>query len=850
MNLNLSKTIFSLLFSAMATAVMAGEGTTNFNCGWKFSLNDDPTYTFSNYEAAGDEWQDVTLPHDWSIALGTINDPTKSDGATAYYPGGIGWYAKRFEKMIDKNQKCYIIFDGVYNNSECWINGKKIGEHPYGYSPFYYDITDYLKPVGQQNQFLVRVDHSHFVDSRWYTGSGIYRDVELLVVDKLHIPVYGTYITTPKITKESAEVKMEIELRNDYCTEKKGVVKSEILDMSGSVVAVVETPFTLAAGELQSLTQNSAVKNPKLWGVETPNLYYAKSSVVMDGKVLDSRTTRFGIRTIKFDAATGFYLNGENMKIKGVCLHHDGGLVGAAVPKDVWRRRLLTLKEGGCNAIRASHNPTSEEFLELCDEIGMLVQQEFFDEWDNPKDKRHNINEKIIDYPSRGYDRHFQEWGERDLKIVMKRDRNSPSIFQWSIGNEIEWTYPGCKEATGFFGADASGGYFWNQPPYSPERIKAEWKKQPEQTYDIGKTAQKLARWTREMDLTRPVTANCILPSISYETGYIDALDIAGFSYRRVMYDYAHEHYPNKPVMGTENLGQYHEWKAVMERPFVSGMFIWTGIDYLGEMGAKHGKYPEKVKPCGLLDCAGFTTPSFMMMKSLWTDAPMIAIYSQYKDKSSYKLDEKSGKFVDANPKKPWDKRMWYWESMNEHWNYTKGDEVVVELYSNCEEIELFQNGKSLGRQKLSDLQDHIYKWAVTFAEGTLTAKGKKDGKSFVESLTTTNDAKTLRLTADKTTMAANNTDVIHVVAQLLDKKGRNVKIQDRLVTFTVEGDCKRLGVDNGANDNINPYIGDEVMTAQGHCLVAVQAGKNRGKITVRATAEGVPAGVIELEMK
>ncbi len=826
----------------------ANGGATLFNDGWKFSLNDNPEYVFSNYEV-DDSWAEVKIPHDWSIELGTSNDPAIADGATAYFPGGIGWYNKSFEKMIDKNQKCYIIFDGVYNNSEYWINGKKIGEHPYGYSPFYYDLTEYLKPKGQMNELMVRVDHSHFVDSRWYTGSGIYRDVEILVVDKLHIPVWGTYVTTPYISDERASVAMEIEVKNDYSVAKNGVVVTAIKNGDGECVATVTTPFELAAGELVTLKQMVDVEEPRLWGLDDPNLYYAESTIVSGGEELDMRSTRFGFRTIKFDAQKGFFLNGENMKIKGVCLHHDGGLVGSAVPKAVWERRLLTLKEGGCNAIRASHNPTSEEFLEVCDEIGLLVQQEFFDEWDNPKDKRHNINERVIDYGSRGYDRHFQEWAERDLKTTMLRDRNRPSVFQWSIGNEIEWTYPGSKEATGFFGADAAGGYFWNQPPYSPERIKAEWKKQPEQTYDVGETAHKLAGWVRELDLTRPVTANCILPSISYETGYIDALDIAGFSYRRVMYDYGHEHYPEKPMMGTENLGQWHEWKAVLERDYIPGIFVWTGIDYLGEMGGQHGQFPDKSKPCGMLDCAGFVTPSFDMMKSLWVEEPMIAIYSQYKDKSSYKEDE-SGNFVDANPKKPWTQRMWYWEPMVAHWNYEAGAEVVVELYSNCDEVELFQNGKSLGKKYLADFEDHIYKWSVAYAEGSLEARGSKDGVKTTTMLVTTGEATSLYLTADRGGLNANGVDAVHIVAQLIDKKGYEVKSEERMVKFAVDGECRILGVDNGATGNEMPFLGSEVMTNEGRCLLILQATDSASQIAVSATAEGLTSNTIIFEIQ
>ena len=847
------KRISTILLIALTyisnTWAAVNKGEQLFNDGWKFTLSDKPEYSFSNYKV-GKEWRSVELPHDWSVELTHTGDLTKADGATGYLPGGIGWYNRSFEKPISDNQKCYIVFDGVYNNSEYWINGKKLGDHPYGYSPFYYDLTEYLKPKGQTNELMVRVDHSRFADSRWYTGSGIYRNVKLLITDKLHIPIWGTYLCTPFVSKERASVSLDIELRNDYSANKKGVILTDILDPQGKRVASATTRFDINGNKQQTLSQQIEVSSPALWGTDAPNLYKAQSKLIVDGETKEVRTTRFGFRTIRFDAKKGFFLNGKNMKIKGVCLHHDAGLVGSAVPKAVWERRLRTLQSGGCNAIRSAHNPCSEEFLDLCDELGILVQQEFFDEWDNPKDKRKNAQEQIIDYPTRGYDRHFQVWGEKDLKNVMKRDRNHACIFQWSIGNEIEWTYKGNREATGFFGADASGGYFWSQPPYSPERIRSEWKKQPKETYDIGKTAHKLANWVREMDTTRPVVANCILPSASYETGYIDALDVAGFSYRRVMYDYGYKHYPDKPMMGTENLGQWHEWKAVLERDFISGIFIWTGIDYMGERGGKRLNYPEKSTVSGLLDLAGFEKPSFHMMKSLWIDSPFIAIYSQTKEKSAYK-ENAEGKFIDANPKKPWTKRLWVWDSVNPHWNYNAGEKVIVEIYSNCEEVELFQNKKSLGKKKLADFEDHIYKWSVDFSKGTLSAKGiTKSGAKGEASITTAGDPASISLTADKKQMGINKTDVVHIVAQLMDKKGNPIRFLDKTVEFSVEGDCKLLGVDNGHTANTMPFQANKVKTSQGRCLLIIQAKDKAADIKITAKADNLSSNSLNIKVQ
>ncbi len=842
---NLVKYVLIAALGLSSVEAQNTEGAINFNDGWRFTLSDNAEYSFANYDGA-ESWREVSLPHDWSVELPFTNDLTKADGATGYLPGGVAWYGKSFETTTAESQKCYIIFDGVYNNSEYWMNGKSLGDHPSGYAPFYLDVTDYLAPEGATNQLMVRVDHSHFADSRWYTGSGIYRDVEMLVTDKLHIPVWGVYITTPQISEQSGTLVVQIEIENDYAESREGVVITDIVAPNGDVVASETSRFELEGEAAKSIEQIISVESPRLWDLDNPNIYVAKSRIVSGGKSVAAQDTNFGFRTIEFDAERGFFLNGENMKIKGVCLHHDGGLVGAAVPRDVWVRRLQILKDGGCNAIRSSHNPCSEEFLELCDQMGFLVQQEFFDEWDNPKDKRQNMNEQSIDYATRGYAQHFQEWAERDLKSTMRRDRNHPSVFQWSIGNEIEWTYKGNMESTGFFGADANGNYFWNQPPYEPSRIAAEWKKQPVQTYDIGRTARKLAKWTRQMDTTRPVIANCILPSISYETGYIEALDIAGFSYRRVMYDYGHEHYPNKPMMGTENLGQWHEWKAVLERPYISGMFIWTGADYMGERGGTRSKWPEKATTSGLLDLAGFEKPSYAMMKSLWVDEPYVAIYSQLKEKSSYKELE-SGEFVDANPNKSWENRLWEWDAVNAHWNYESGDAVVVEVYSNCEQVELFQNGRSKGVKRLSDFEDHIYKWSVDYTEGEIKVVGVKDGERCQSSIATAGEARSIRLTADRAAMAANGEDVVHIVAQLIDKRGRAVLTENRDIEFIVDGECRVLGVDNGATDNVMAYQATNVKSAQGRCLMIIQSTQESSNLSVRAKADGLTSNEIEV---
>jgi hypothetical protein len=561
--------------------------------------------------------------------------------------------------------------------------------------------------------------------------------------------------------------------------------------------------------------------------------------------IVQEREMKIGIRSFRFDPDEGFYLNGENMKIKGVCLHHDAGLVGAAVPKGVWKRRLTALKEGGCNAIRISHNPGSQEFLDLCDELGFLVQDEFFDEWDYPKDKRLNMWEQNDDYITRGYTEHFQKWAEKDLKNVVRAHRNHPSIFQWSIGNEIEWTYPRNRPATGFFdNMNWEGNYFWSQPPFSPEKIRFEYKRLPTLEHNIGETAQKLAGWTRELDTTRPIIANCILPSASYETGYADALDIIGYSYRRVMYDYGKKHYPQLPIMGTENLGQYHEWKAVMDRPFISGMFLWTGIDYLGE---SHKGFPRKATQSGLLDLGGFKKPSYHMMKSLWNSNPHIYMSTQNLEKSIYKL-------VNGIPqeKKPgaWEKALWVWYNVNEHWNYKSEEMVIVEVISNCPEVELFLNGESAGIKNLQDFPDRIYKWAIPYQKGTLEAKGSCEEKEVSTSLVSTGDPTQYQVLVDKSELIADREDVAHIIVQLVDEAGNPVTHINRKVTFEVNGPLKSLGVDNGSSLNVDPYQSDNVMTNKGKALLIVQSTLDKGRANITVFSEGLETAHIELEIK
>ena len=810
---------------------------------WKFKIeNSKDAFKLKTNDS---EWQSVLVPHDWSIESGY--DQEKGDGATGYLLGGIGWYRNHFQVELVQNQKAFLIFDGVYNNAEFWLNGRKIGEHPYGYSPFYFDITDFI--VQGDNVLAVRVDRSRYVDSRWYTGSGIYRPVKLLVTDKIYLPVWGLSIETPVVNAESAEILCRYELINEYPYPVEVETLFCIIDSEKNKVCEDPSTSILSSGETVNIEQQLSVKSPQLWDVETPKLYSAELILKVKGQIVGKRETSFGIRSFRFDKEHGFFLNERNLKIKGVCLHHDGGLAGAAVPPDIWRRRLLKLKAAGCNAVRMAHNPASSELLDLCDELGFLVQDEFFDEWDNPKDKRLNGRERHDDYLSRGYTEHFQSWAKQDLQNTIRCHRNHPSIFQWSIGNEIEWTYQRNVEATGFFGPDAAGNYFWETPPNSPAEIRKELEALPRDEYDIGETAKKLAAWTREIDSTRPVTANCILPSASFEAGYTDALDVVGFSYRRVMYDYAREHYPAKICMGTENVGQWHEWKAVEERDFIAGLFLWTGIDYIGEAAGK--SWPVKNLSTGLLDQAGFRKPGYHMYKSLWNPEPHIALFTQTEEKSLFKsASESRSDCFTAEEKEPgaWKQRLWFWQEVNSHWNYDPGESVVAESYSNCPEAELFINGRSLGRQQLSAHEDRIYKWVLIFEAGELRVVGYPEESSPVsEILTTAGSAVQLRLESDFTRIDAGR--CIHITAQLFDAEAKPCRHEEREIEFSIKGEYELIGVDNGAPDNVQPHKTNRIKTKNGRALLVIRA-VSAGILQIDAESEALDGNTIRITVE
>ena len=816
----------------------------DFNFGWKFTKQ--KVHDAYRIELDDSKWQNVRLPHDWSIEQPYSQENTA--GATGYLPGGVGWYRKHF-KSPTSNGKTEILFDGVYNHSKVWINGHLLGERPYGYAAFHYDLTPYLNKNGGDNVIAVYVDRTRYIDSRWYTGSGIYRHVKLITTNKLHIPIWGTFITSEQVSTTHATVKVQTQINNDSAEQASISVITELIDAAGKHVAHHSTTAKIAAGSSTSITQNIAVNKPQLWDIDSPHLYSAKTSIVKNSHAIDIKTTSFGIRSLRNDANLGFFLNGKNIKIKGVNIHHDGGLVGAAVPKDVWERRLQRLKEAGVNAIRTAHNPPSDEFLTLCDEMGFLVQAEAFDEWDNPKDKRKNFNQSgEVDYITQSYSHYFSTWAERDIKAMVLRDRNHPSIIQWSIGNEIEWTYPRYTNAAGYWNKDNSEKhhYYWDLPPHSIQRMKETFDASPIKGPELSKSAEKLSRWVKELDTSRPVTANLVTPTVSHFSGYTDALDIIGYSYRQVLYDYGHQNYPDKMILGTENWVKWHEWQQVKDRAYIPGIFVWTGIDYLGE---SNGKWPKKGSSSGMLDFAGFTKPSYHMMKTLWSDEPHIHITTQTAEKSTYRLDTISQKVVEKIPGN-WQRGKWGWRDVNEHWNYQNNEQVIVEVYSNVESVELLLNGESLGIQQLNNNPERVLKWAVPFSEGTLTARAVNTISKFESSITTAYQPHSILLTTDRTTLSSDGYEVAHVVAQLIDADGNPVKHVERDIQFHLQGNVKLLGVDNGAENNIQPHKSDHLFTHKGRALLIIQSNLHKDNIVITASSGKFTSNTLTLKVQ
>jgi beta-galactosidase len=771
----------------------------DFNPDWKFILSDPEGAEGPGFADEG--WRILDLPHDWSVE-GEFSPGHPAGIAGGALPGGIGWYRKSFPGRQEwEGKDVFIEFDGVYRNSEVWINGTSLGMRPNGYISFRYELTGHLYTDGRENVLAVRVDNSQQPNSRWYSGSGIYRQVRLVVASPVRFAHWQTFVHTPEVTGESAMVKVSTKIRNSREEPVEAEVTFHMLDRNGRNVASTSVKKELEADSETPLVQELWVENPSLWSTEDPALYRILAEINLEGKATDRETVDFGIRTFSFDASNGFSLNGVPMKIKGVCNHHDLGALGAAAYPRAMERQLEMLKEMGCNAIRTSHNPPSPVLLDLCDRMGFLVMDETFDMWKRGKTK---------------YDYHldWDRWYEQDLRDHILRDRNHPSVILWSIGNEI-----------------------------------------PDQGHSEGRDlAVGLAGIVRELDPTRPVTAGCNYTSPDNSILASGAVDLVGFNYHLEDYDSVPVNFPGMPFIATETTsalatrghydmpsdsvrvwperwdrhfglgnpdqtcssydnchvpwGSTHEEALLYmeEKDFVSGIFVWTGFDYLGEPTPYD--WPSRSSYFGIIDLAGFPKDAYYLYQSRWTDQPVLHLFP--------------------------------------HWNWQESDTVDVWAYTSCSEAELFLNGESLGKRILPEGSLHM-QWRVPYRPGKLEARGMFNGKEITAVVETSGKAAGLKLKADRETIHADGMDLSFVTVDVVDAEGRMVPGASVPVSFTVDGPGILEAVDNGLQTSLESFKADHRTTFNGKCLAIVRSDGSKGSITLSASADGLIPADIEI---
>lgn len=776
-----------LCFLSIIVVAQVSFGTAEiFNDGWRFVLVDDSAAIASDYD--DNRWRSLILPHDWSVE----SAPSQAlASCTGYLPGGIGWYRKKF-RITDDAARHYIYFEGVYNRSDVYINGHHLGHRPNGYVSFMYDLTPYLNKEGD-NVLAVRVDHSRYADSRWYTGSGIYRDVYLVAAPEVHLSQWGVAYRATKLTDRSATIEVDVAVDNHTAQPQKVQVRITMLDAEGKQVATTTKNAVVAAEELNCRLSvvSCQLKNPHRWNLEDPYLYTLKVEMFAEGRVVDATEVRAGLRTLEFSADKGFAINGKNMKVKGVCLHHDAGVLGAVVPSEVWRRRIEQLKAMGANAIRMSHNPQTPIVYDLCDELGMLVMDEGSDEWEFPKRKWIKGWNKGEPGYEGTYD-FFEEWIERDITDIVRRDRNHPSVFLWSVGNEVD--YPNDP-----YSHPVLDGSSISQPMfggYDPERPHAE---------RIGKIAKRLAACIRAVDTSRPVTGALAGVVMSNETEYPEAVDVVGYNYTEDRYDKDHKTYPDRIIYGSETRSDFGAWKAVRDKEHIFGQFIWTGTDYLGESGA----WPSRGLHTGLLNFANYPKPRGKFREALWSDTPMIYIGTYRRGRGRWG-DHLS---IDAF----------------DSWNYRDGQLIRVVCYTNTAQAQLKLNDEIIGEMRPYDDHTGIVYWDVPYAPGTLTAEGYDVEGKLQATYTIQTSGRPYRLratlieTASELPLQQGVPRTHQVRVEVLDENDVVVKLADNIITCQMEGEGHLLGLENSDNSDMSHPKAHSRRVFQGYLVAYVQ---------------------------
>lgn len=799
--------------------------------GWKFTREDNAAQSNINFDDS--KWQSVTVPHDWAIygPFDKSNDIHRmaivQDGQTTaieHYgrTGGLpftgaGWYRNTFsvpDFSADKRVK--IQFDGAMSQSRVYVNGKEVGFWPNGYNTFYYDITDYINPNGQNNTLAVRLENNE-EQSRWYPGAGLYRNVHLITTNKTHIPVWGTYVTTPVVEKGFARVNVRTKVDNASSGTLKLV--TEIKDRTSKTITTVEN--NLSKYDSNEFSQSLIVENPQLWSVKQPNLYTVVSKLYENDKLIDEYTTPFGIRTIEIKPNDGFYLNGEKIKFQGVCLHHDLGPLGGAVNEAAIRRQIRTMQDMGVNAIRTSHNMPAPEYVRIADEMGMMLMVETFDEWAIPKVKN-------------GYNRYFNEWAEKDITNVLHHFRNNPSVVMWCIGNEVE-----------------------------------------EQSNRQG---TKVARFLQDIchreDPTRPVTNGMDRPDNVFSNNMAAIMEVPGFNYRPFRYQEAYERLPQQIILGSETAStlssrgvykfpvqrrsmalyddhqassydvEHAAWSNLPEDDFIQhedlpyaiGEFIWTGIDYLGEPTPYYSNWPSHSSLFGAVDLAGIPKDRFYLYRSHWN-----------KDEETLHILP--------------------------HWNWSgrEGEVTPIFVYTNHPSAELFINGKSQGKRTkdLSVPLDGSYTeeaqksferqkryrlmWMDTkYEPGTVKVVAYDDnGKAVAEKeIRTAGKPHRIVLEADRSSINADGEDISFVNVRLVDKDGNFCPTDEREISFTVKGAGKFKAVANGNPASLESFQAPKMKLFSGQLTALVQAAEKPGTIVLEAKANGVRSSKIEIQVK
>jgi hypothetical protein len=763
------------------------------NSNWQFLLGDNPTEDTA--------WQTVDLPHDWSV-----REPLSPSLASCqgFLPGGVGRYRKTlFIPQEKQGGKIYLYFEGVYNRSEVFVNGQPAGARPNGYISFAYDITPFVQ-FGKENEISVRVDHSQSADSRWYTGSGIYRNVWLVYANPVHIAQWGVFAFCDgfKNIKDLESLKIEVSLANESPENASLTVINELFSPEGKSVAKSSANLAVKARLIAPLQTELPVENPQLWDLEHPNLYTLKTTVLQNGKIIDETTTKTGFRSFVFDPDKGFFLNGKNLKMKGVCLHHDAGVLGAAVPREVWKRRLQALKEIGVNAIRTSHNPQAPDFYDLCDELGLLVLNEAYDEWEFPKNKW--IKGWNVGRPGhQGSFDIFEKWGEQDLADMVRRDRNHVSVFAWSIGNEVD--YPNDPYSHPILDGDNKD---------FTQKLNGGYKKDAPDANRLGGIAKRLAAVVKQYDPSRPVTAGLAGVAMSNETEYPFALDICGYNYTESRYISDHKKYPKRVIFGSETRHDIEAWKAVTGNDHIFGQFIWTGIDYLGESG----KWPSRGFYSGLIDFAGFIKPRGYFRKALWSDTPT-AYLGTYPIRLLH--TELS---MDAWPV----------------WNYKDGQNIRVVCYTNAEKAQLFLNGQPVGKTKNYDPKTGIIHWDIPYQAGKLEVRAFNGGQEVAHyAIQSSGQPYEIVVIAAKAAISPNNKDnnVWQIVLQIVDENGVPVTLADNEITCAIEGPARLLGLEAGNNSDMGDYTDNVQRAFHGRLLAYIQATGETGDVKVTFSA-------------